>query len=316
MTAVSNTRIDCIVADWGTSNRRAWALSRDGAVLDERHDDKGLLAHADRQFAPSFQTFCNDWLTASPKAPVIMAGMVGSKMGWQEVPYQMAPMLLRELSQHLAKVQDPDFDRAWIVPGVAVDNDIAPEVMRGEECQVLAGLLRANTTEGVFLLPGTHSKWALAEAGSLTRFRTYMTGETFGLWRKSGTLSQLMEGDVFDETCFRRGVQQAGRPDAANLLHSLFSVRTLGLFERLPRTGLASYMSGVLIGAEVNDASQWLYRLGIGGSVTAIGSPGLLKSYRLAAEILGLNLVCLDSADLLPVALLELAKTAGLLPAA
>jgi len=314
--AMSTARIDCIVADWGTSNRRAWALSRDGTVIGERHDDKGLLAHGDRQFAQSFKTFCREWLTAAPKAPVIMAGMVGSKLGWQEVPYQMAPVPLRDLSRHLAKIEDPDFDRAWVVPGVAIDSEIQPEVMRGEECQILAGLLRANLTDGVFLLPGTHSKWALAEAGSLTRFRTYMTGETFGLWRKSGTLSQLMDGDVFDEACFQRGVQQASRPDAANLLHSLFSVRTLGLFERVPRTGLASYMSGVLIGAEVSDARQWLDRLGIAGSVMAIGSPGLLSSYRLAAEMLDVELACLDSAALLPVALLELAKTAGLLPAA
>jgi 2-dehydro-3-deoxygalactonokinase len=312
----STARIDCIAADWGTSNRRAWALSRDGEVLGARHDDKGLLAHADRQFAASFRTFCGDWLEASPRAPVIMAGMVGSKMGWQEVPYQMAPVPLRDLSGCLAKIEDRAFDRAWIVPGVAVDSDIQPEVMRGEECQVLAGLLRSNATDGIFLLPGTHSKWALAEAGSLTRFRTYMTGETFGLWRKSGTLSQLMDGDVFDEACFRRGVQQASRPDAANLLHGLFSVRTLGLFGRIPPTGLASYMSGVLIGAEVADAKQWLDRLGIGGRVTAIGSPGLLKSYQLATEMLDVDLACLDSADLLPVALLELAKTAGLLPAA
>lgn len=312
---MSNPRIDCIVADWGTSNRRAWALSGDGKVLAERHDDKGLLAHTDRQFARSFKAFCEDWLAASPQAPVIMAGMVGSKLGWQEVSYQMAPVLLRDLSRYLAKIEDPDFDRAWIVPGVAIDSEIQPEVMRGEECQILAGLLRSNTTDGVFLLPGTHSKWALAEAGSLTRFRTYMTGETFGLWRKSGTLSQLIDGDVFDEACFRRGVQQASRPDAANLLHSLFSVRTLGLFGRIPPTGLASYMSGVLIGAEVSDAKQWLGRLGIGGRVMAIGSPGLLKSYRLATEMLGVELACLDSADLLPVALLALAKTAGLLPA-
>src|SRR5262249_37427101 len=132
--------------------------------------------------------------------------------------------------------------------------------------------------------------------------------------RKSGTLSQLMEGDVFDEACFRRGVQQAGRPDGANLLHGLFSVRTLGLFGRIPPTGLTSYMSGVVIGAEIGDAGQWLDRLGIEGGVTAIGSPGLLHSYRLAAEMLGVDLACLDSADLLPVALFELAKTAGLLP--
>lgn len=313
---MNDARIACIVADWGTSNRRAWALAGDGAVLGERHDDKGLLAHGDRQFAQSFRAFCGDWLIAQPKAPVIMAGMVGSKLGWQEVPYQMAPVRLADLGQHLTQIRDGGFDQAWIVPGVALESDSHPEVMRGEECQILAALLRSGAAGGVFLLPGTHSKWALVEDGRLTAFRTYMTGELFGLLRKNGTLSQLMEGDASDNGAFLRGVAEASRPDAANLLHSLFSVRTLGLFGRVPGAGLASYMSGLLIGAEIRDATQWLRRSGVVGSLTAVGSPGLLRSYRQAAAALEVELVCLDNADLLPAALLALAKVAGLLAAA
>lgn len=312
---MSSGRIDCIVADWGTTNRRAWALAQNGAVLEERHDDQGLLAHADRRFAQSFAAFCGDWLQRGRQIPVIMAGMVGSKMGWQEVPYQPAPVHLRDLARHLARVEDAEFDNAWIVPGIMLDDEHQPEVMRGEECQILAALLRSGRQEGTFLLPGTHSKWALVEGGKLVTLRTYMTGEIFGLLRKSsGTLSQLMEGDAVDDDAFLRGVDHASGPDAANLLHSLFSVRTLGLLDRVPRTGLASYMSGLLIGAEIHDALRWLLSRGLAGKVSAIGSPGLLRSYRRAAKHLNLDLTLQDSADLLPVALLSLAKAAALLP--
>jgi len=312
---MSSGSIDCIVADWGTTNRRAWALARDGAVVGERHDDRGLLAHADRRFAQSFAGFCGDWLQGQRQIPVIMAGMVGSKMGWQEVPYQPAPVLLRDLARHLARVEDAGVENTWIVPGIALDDEHQPEVMRGEECQILAALLRSGRQEGAFLLPGTHSKWALVEGGRLVTFRTYMTGEIFGLLRKSsGTLSQLMEDDAVDDDAFLRGVDHASGPDAANLLHSLFSVRTLGLLNRVPRSSLASYMSGLLIGAEIHDALGWLRSRGLDGKVSAIGSPGLLQAYRGAAAHLDLDLAVQDSADLLPVALLSLAKAAALLP--
>lgn len=312
------SEIACIAVDWGTSNRRAWALTRDGAVVGERHDDQGLLSIADRQFAASLQVFCGDWLSGQNRSPVVMSGMIGSKLGWQEVPYQRTPVVLRDLANHLTRIDDHLAGafwagRAWIAPGVALDNTTQPDVMRGEECQILGALLRSGADDGIFILPGTHAKWVCVEERAITAFRTYMTGEIFGLLRKSGTLSQLMMGDDSDDAAFLQGVSYARRPDAANLLHSLFSVRTLGLFERLPRSSLASYMSGLLIGTEMCDALGWLETHGYPKRIAAIGSPSLLHAYRQAAGQLQLDLQCQDSAGLLPIALLSLAKFAGLL---
>jgi 2-dehydro-3-deoxygalactonokinase len=312
------TGIACIAIDWGTSNRRAWAMTRDGAIVGERHDDQGLLAIVDRQFASSLQAFCGDWLSDADGTPIIMSGMIGSRLGWQEVPYQMAPVILRDLSSHLTKVDEGHLggflgDHCWIAPGVALDNGAQPEVMRGEECQILGALLNSGASDGIFILPGTHAKWVCVEGGAITAFRTYMTGEVFGLLRKSGTLSQLMVDDEPDDAAFLQGVSYAQTPDAANLLHSLFSVRTLGLFERLSRRSLASYMSGLLIGAEMKDALCWLADQGRPKRISAIGSPSLLLAYQKAAVQVQLDLRCQDSTGLLPVALLFLAQGAGLL---
>ena len=112
--------------------------------------------------------------------------------------------------------------------------------MRGEESQVLGAIQALGINDGAFLLPGTHSKWVLIENGNLVFFRTYMTGEVFALIRQSGTLSQLMKGDAHDNASFQRGVRFARSMDAGNLLHALFSVRTLGLLGRISREGLAS----------------------------------------------------------------------------
>lgn len=304
----------CIATDWGTTNRRAWALDRNGVILDRRKDACGLLAVAEGRFAESFLAFAADWLAGDRRVPVIMSGMVGSRRGWKEAPYLPTPVTLARLSDGLCAVGPVGPATVWIVPGICRDDAAQPEVMRGEECEILGALLAGGSEDGVFLLPGTHTKWAIVSAGRLVDFRTYMTGEVFGLLRKSGTLGQLMEGEAIDAEAFRRGLARAMAAESGHLLHSLFSVRTLGLFERLPPAALPGYLSGLLIGSEMRDAAAWLQRRGVAARVTGIGAPALLAAYRTAAAGVDLEVTGLDSGELLPGALFAIARAGGLLP--
>src|SRR5262249_40640155 len=136
-------------------------------------------------------------------------------------------------------------------PGVNLDDPIQPEVMRGEECQMLGALLAGHGDARLFVLPGTHSKWARVSDGVLTTFRTYLTGELFDLLCKSGTLAQLMSTTGEDEAAFARGVD-ASRD--AQLLNRIFSVRSLALFNRMSAAEPRSYLSGLLVGTEIRDA--------------------------------------------------------------
>src|SRR5262249_5569098 len=154
-----------------------------------------------------FATFCRGWLDADRSVPAVLSGMVGSKLGWKEAPYLKAPVNLDALSENLCSVGDIPGAGVWIVPGVSLEDPLQPEVMRGGEAQILGALGRLDRREGVFLLPGTHAKWAVVEGGCLRTFRTYMTGEVYGLLRGSGTIAQLMEGDARDPEAFRRGVE-------------------------------------------------------------------------------------------------------------
>jgi 2-dehydro-3-deoxygalactonokinase len=312
VTAV-NTDISCILADWGTTNLRAWALGGDGRVIDRRGQGGGLLAVKDGRFAETFAAFCGDWLNPHRPVPAILSGMVGSKLGWKEAPYLAAPVTLGDLARQLCFVSDIPGAGIWIVPGVRLEDEAQPEVMRGEEAQILGALRTLHRDGGVFLLPGTHAKWAIADAGRLTAFRTYMTGELYGLLRGAGTIGQLMEGEAPDPAAFRRGVMRSRAPDAANLLHSLFSVRTLGLLGGLARRSLASYLSGLLIGAEMEDGARWLRERGVKSSLILIGSPEMMKTYGEAAIICGLAVETVESGAVLPSALLFLARAAGLL---
>ena len=302
----------CILADWGTTNLRVWAVRPDQTMEGPRTSQMGLLGVEGGRFAEALAEACGDWLAGPKSVPVVMCGMVGSKLGWKEVPYLPTPLALGDLGRHLSAIETPFAGTVAIVPGVVMDDETQPEVMRGEESQILGAMQALGIREDAFLLPGTHSKWALIDNGNLVSFRTYMTGEVFGLIRRSGTLSQLMDGDARDDAAFHRGVLFARSTDAGNLLHALFSVRALGLLGRISREGLASYLSGLLIGAELSDGMAWLRAQGVPGLAAAIGTPAMLDAYRLAALPYGLRIVALDSAAILPQALLSIAATAGM----
>jgi 2-dehydro-3-deoxygalactonokinase len=307
--------ISCILADWGTTNLRGWAVDSFGEVVEARIGGRGLLSVVAHRFAESFAEFCSGWLDARRQIPAILSGMVGSKLGWKEAPYLAAPAMLSSLARNLFPVGDIPGASVFIVPGIRLDDPAQPEVMRGEEAQILGALGRLGRDEGVFLLPGTHAKWAIVEAGQLVRFRTYMTGELYGLLKTSGTIGQLIEDEEAHPAAFRRGVERSRSPDAASLLHSMFSVRTLGLLGGLQRRELASYLSGLLIGAEIKDGAAWLAAAGKPSFVIAIGSSEMIEAYAIAARLCGLELSALESAAVLPAALLAIARAAGLMAA-
>ncbi len=334
--------ISCIAIDWGTSNRRAWALGMKGEVLVARADDQGLLAIHNRNFAESLQSFAGDWLTSG--VPVIMSGMVGSRTGWREAPYLETPVDLTQISHRLTEIADFAGGIVRIVPGIARNQPHGGDVMRGEESQILGALLTRGKRDGVFLLPGTHAKWAILKNGILTDFRTYMTGELFAQLRHSGSLSQVMPGpavpepavpgpavpgpavpeaavpepgvaESFDGAAFDRGFAAASAPGAPAITHLLFTVRSLSLLAHLNPTQAPSYLSGLLIGAEIKDALAWLETQAAGLHVTAIGSAKLLKTYDRAARQVGLSLERVESDDILPPALFAIARDAGLVHA-
>lgn len=151
--------------------------------------------------------------------------------------------------------------------------------MRGEETQVLGA-----GRDGLFCLPGTHSKWVEVRNGRIERFSTYMTGEVYALLRQHSLLGRMMEEGGPDERAFREGLARSAEP--GGLLHHLFGVRTRGLMGELDAAGAASYLSGILIGHEMHAcrASQLLL----------IGEPGLAARYQQAATALGIETELLE----------------------
>jgi 2-dehydro-3-deoxygalactonokinase len=135
----------------------------------------------------------------------------------------------------------------------------------------------------LFLLPGTHSKWAQVTAGRIASFRTFMTGEVFGALKDHTILGRLMSGDAADADGFARGVHEgAALGSAGALLNRVFATRTYGLMDKFPGNALSDYLSGLLIGAEVAEATRQS-----NGAITVIASPALAQRYTDALRLLG-----------------------------
>ena len=261
-----------IAVDWGTSALRGALLDEAGRVLEEKSAPLGILNVPNGDFAGVFAEQFADWMRSSD-VPCLISGMAGSRQGWVEAPYVACPAGPDELAKHLHWIER---GRIAIVPGLSDTQGDVPDVMRGEEVQIFGAARLAGLVDGLFVLPGTHSKWATVRAGRVTGFRTFMTGEVYGLLIQHSILARTLDAAApLDEAAFRRGIARAGRGEG--LLHNAFGVRALGLFGRLSPAQSASYLSGLLIGEELEQQ-----KLPEGGEVIVIGASALVERYALA----------------------------------
>jgi 2-dehydro-3-deoxygalactonokinase len=278
-----------VALDWGTSSLRAWLLDANGAIRDEAEAPLGILKVPGGNFDAVFRQFVEGWIPAGATA-AIASGMIGSRQGWAEAPYVGCPADESALAAGLITIPTSLPIPLRIIPGVSrVDADGIPDVMRGEETQIIGDAPASGRR--LYVLPGTHSKWALAEDGRITWFATYMTGEAFAVLTENSILGRLMDGDgrAPNADAFRRGLA-IGAAAGGGLLRRLFSVRTLGLFGEIEPNALGAYLSGMLIGAEVADARATVAAAtgAAPDSVTIIGGTELSERYADAIDAAGL----------------------------
>ncbi|HET6234210.1 MAG TPA: 2-dehydro-3-deoxygalactonokinase [Acetobacteraceae bacterium] len=239
-----------IGVDWGTTAFRAFRITRDGTIRDRRAGPRGILNVPNNRFAETLREEVGPWLAAG-EDHVLLSGMIGSRQGWKEAPYLPCPAGAAEIAATLTDIPF-DWGQVKLVPGLATDDPAGvPEVMRGEETQII-GCLAAIGGAGVACLPGSHSKWARIEAGRVAGFTTHLTGEAYAALRGHTILGRMMHDGATSPAAFDQGVARAA--DADGLLHHVFGARTLALTGRMAESDTASYLSGILIGHEVRAA--------------------------------------------------------------
>ncbi|GAC1659835.1 MAG: 2-dehydro-3-deoxygalactonokinase [Acidobacteriaceae bacterium] len=237
-----------IGVDWGTSNFRAFRIDDTGRITDRRSSAGGVFRVEQRGFADALMVQVGDWLQGGERR-ILISGMAGSRQGWKETRYLPCPVGVVDLADAAVEVPLPNAE-VLLVPGVSgFDGNGVPEVMRGEETEVM-GLLDSAEDPRLICLPGTHSKWIHVSSRRITSFITCMTGDVFAVLRSGTILSTMMTNDApLDSHAFLLGVTRSADP--AGILHHLFGVRTLALMEQLKEEASPSYLSGLLIGHEV-----------------------------------------------------------------
>ena len=281
-----------IAVDWGTTSFRAYRLDSSGTVGESRSAASGILSVTDGNFAGVLEQHVADWL-ADGEARILMSGMIGSRQGWVEVPYAACPAGLDEIAAGMRRIDWPACD-AWIAPGLSCrDAAGVPDVMRGEETQILGILDQLGTGKHSICLPGTHSKWVEIENSRIARFSTHMTGEAFAVFKTHSILGRMMKDGVTDRKAFTEGVRRSA--DAGGLLHHLFGVRARSLFDELPETASPSYLSGLLIGHEIHASAGTSASAGGRPPVHLLCTAQLADFYGLALSALGLRFNTLDA---------------------
>lgn len=224
---------DYICIDGGTTNTRL-SLVRCGEILDTVKLQVGarsaignptLLEDSIR--SGIVQLLKQNDLQESRISCILAAGMITSEFGLYELPHITAPAGLPELRQGIKTVALPHISSIpfRFIPGIKTPGDVLEnaDMMRGEEAE-LAGLFRG---EGVYVLPGSHSKIIFTDAtGAILDFRTMLTGEMLAALAQNTILRDAVELGSYpmDEAYLLKGYEYA---QERGINEALFRVRIL-----------------------------------------------------------------------------------------
>lgn len=289
-----------LLVDWGTTNLRAFLVDANGGVLDRQSSDQGILSVEPDAMPALLDELAAPWCDRLGDNPAVLCGMVGSINGWTEVPYVTCPATSSDLPKAARKVRSAAGREAIILPGLTDQRRLGEDlmqadVMRGEETQIFGALSYLKRVDATFCLPGTHAKWARAEAGRCTGFATYFTGELYSVLTRHSLLGRLMVQESEDQKAntlpegFERGLVTAQATEG--LSGSLFSTRADVLAGFMTKAESAGYLSGLLIGYEIREA---LPRFGAAGPIVIVGAHGLVPLYEAALVHAGVAVERMD----------------------
>lgn len=278
-----------IAVDWGTSRLRAFlceAKADGGFNLIARSAGLGVRK-SPVSFEETLMHAIGGWEADYGKLPVLMAGQIGSSIGWKETPYLPCPISPDQLAESCTGFHCQGYS-IHIVPGLSckLENDNY-DCMRGEELQILGWMQLAEANKQgrhLLCLPGTHTKWVLVEDGKIKLFKTALTGELFDLIVNNSVLIQAQGPEfnlaAFEQAAFDKGAAFTLNSEMGSFMHGLFSVRSKQLFGELSSEQATSYLSGLLIGSDIRaalNATEW--SLTSVDKVTIIGAPHLSRSF-------------------------------------
>lgn len=301
-----NTDLQFVSCDWGTTSFRLGLADQntldDGFLISDSDGIKKIHTRwKDSTGTPGRKSFYLSFLKKKISVlenrleknltgvPVVVSGMASSSIGIKNLPYSELPLHLKEPEVHVEEMEaTKEFPhKLYLVSGIKNRDDI----MRGEETQLLGIAESFDLKNGVYILPGTHSKHAFAQNYTVTDFKTYLTGELFELLSSHSILaaSVTLPDNPSISRSFRDGIEASLHQ---NFLHSLFTVRSRTILRKVSDSDNYEYLSGLLIGTELSslvDQSR--------GKLIIAGKGQLLKYYEAACDILKFKHIAIEITD-------------------
>ena len=293
-----------IVMDWGSTNIRAF-LYIDDKLVETKKSPKGVTVVRGAACEGVFDELTADWFAKYGPMPTIMAGMVGSINGWADAQYLECPVDLAELPNHLTEVKHSKGYKIRIVPGLCVRDSDNYNVIRGEETQ-LVGAIKKQSSK-VFLMPGTHCKWVLADNYKINSFRTAMTGEMHSIMMKYSLVGLGAGDQEASDADFEAGLVRGYEEN--NILPRLFEIRGANILRAIKPSHVGEFLSGLLIGAEIASMQKIFKFTKDDGALGIIANPFLTARYVKGLKLAGLDSFSLEGDEAFLGGILPLAHT-------
>ncbi|BED89365.1 MFS transporter [Pseudoalteromonas sp. MM1] len=273
-------KISYCIVDWGSSNFRIFLMDHNDKLLAKKESEMGLLKIEGKDFPTALESVLKLWVPCYQQVPIFMAGMVGSFNGWHNVDYVETPVDKTKLANGCFKFNLPWLATAAIIPGIlhTAHEQNYNDVMRGEEVQVFGLMDKCNRNSFKAILPGTHSKHVSVINNEICSLSSFMTGELFAVISQHTILGKKLPDQVFNEHSFRLGVAEGV---TNQLTHVLFRARTHMLFNTINPEHVESYLSGLLIGNELQAVSK--------DFLFIVGNESLCRRYLIACKVLGIK---------------------------
>lgn len=270
-----------IGVDWGSTSFRAYRFDEHYQLIDTIESKTGIKHIADSSYEATLFSLVSQWI--QPNMSILLSGMITSRNGWIETPYLPIPATLDNLVKHSVQHMLRG-TQLYFLPGLSQTTPRS-DVIRGEELQLFGATLSINNA--LVVLPGTHSKWAQIINKQVVSFQTIVTGELFDVLLNNTLVGQLANDENLHIEAFERGVHRGFESNA--IISELFQCRADVLLEQLSQNQVHSYLSGLLIGNEINEGM-----LGTNNkhnAVVLIGSALLCKRYQYAFDALSINTI-------------------------
>ncbi|MGY3791209.1 2-dehydro-3-deoxygalactonokinase [Aquimarina sp. 433] len=277
-----------VSCDWGTSNFRIRLVdSEDLAIIQEHKTNLGvskLYQQSLNQKEVSREDFFRNYLleqldvfTELPKDDILIiaSGMITSSIGMKALPYASVPQSFNGANINCSLFSLDHKIQTLLISGIQTESD----VMRGEEAQAI-GIIDyiSDASEGVIILPGTHSKHIRFSGDDIIDFSTFMSGELFEILSTTGLLSLSVKNTEWDPKfsgIFLEGVQKGINDE---FMKALFSIRGSDILKSTSKEMNFYFLSGLIIGSELSYLKKNDQKIFLGAS-------GMLRELYLLALV-------------------------------